>query len=90
MVERVVLNALVPQPRDGSAAEYLRLRRSIHCHRLTEKPIQPGASPAAGSSTRLSTETLRKNHDSLTRAGQGEGVESGEVADLDVAGQAQH
>ena len=26
-VERVVFNALVPQPRDGSAAKYLRLRR---------------------------------------------------------------
>jgi hypothetical protein len=89
-VERVVRYALVPQPRDGSAAKYLRLRRSIHCHHLTEKPIHPAASLAAGSSTWLSTETLRRNHDSLMGAGQGEDVEQGEAAELDVAGQAQH
>jgi hypothetical protein len=39
-------------------------------------------------STRLSTETLSKNHNSLTGAGQGEGVELGEAAELDVGGQA--
>ena len=41
-VERVVLNALVPQPRDGFAASYLRLQRILY-HRLlrsrsTESP----------------------------------------------------
>jgi len=93
-VERVVRNALVPQPRDGSAAGYSRFRRSIHCHRsepdwhFPEKPIHPGVSLAAGSSTWLSTETLSKNHDFLMGAGQGEGVDLGEAADLDVGGQA--
>jgi len=41
-VERVVLNALGPQPRDGFAASYLRLQRILY-HRLrrsrsTESP----------------------------------------------------
>ncbi len=87
-VERVVFNAL---------ARSLRLRRLIFAPSAIGslsssygEADPPGASIAAGSSTWLSAETLRKNHDSLTRAGQGEGVESGEAAELDVAGQAQH
>ena len=81
---RRLLNAF-PQPRHGSGAGYLCLRRSIYCHRLTEKAIHPGVSLTAGSSTRLSTETLSKNHDFLTAAEQGEAVASGEAAVWDAA-----
>jgi hypothetical protein len=83
MVERVVFNALARSLRLCRLI-YLRLRRSIHCHRLTEKPIHRGTSLAAGSFTRLSTETLRKNHGSLTSARQGEGVVAGGVEERPV------